>query len=116
MTQAPGRYWSLPRPVLIFPGASASACFFFRVTRGAKDDPWTDQADDEDTELSPGAIIGMVTAELTARRYAGVVRLEVSADMPTGLRSWLAAQLGADPFPTDGSGRPRLRSGHQGRA
>ena len=80
----------------IFPRASASACFF-RVTRGAKDDPWSDQADDEDVELSPGAIIGMVTAELTARKYAGVVRLEVSADMPTGLRSWLAAQLGADP-------------------
>ena len=81
----------------IFPRASASACFFFRVTRGAKDDPWSDQADDEDVELSPGAIIGMVSAELTARKYAGVVRLEVSADMPTGLRSWLAAQLGADP-------------------
>jgi len=81
----------------IFPRASASACYVFRVTRGAKDDPWTDQADDEDTELSPGAIIGMVTAELTARRYAGVVRLEVSADMPTDLRSWLAAELGADP-------------------
>jgi polyphosphate kinase len=81
----------------MFPGASASACYFFRVTRGAKDDPWTDQADDEDAELSPGAIIGMVTAELTARKYAGVVRLEVSADMPAALRSWLAAQLGADP-------------------
>ena len=81
----------------IFPRASVSACYFFRVTRGAKDDPWTDQADDEDVELSPGAIIGMVTAELTARKYADVVRLEVSADMPTSLRSWLAAQLGADP-------------------
>ena len=81
----------------IFPQASVSACYFFRVTRGAKDDPWTDQADDEDVELSPGAIIGMVTAELTARKYAGVVRLEVSADMPASLRSWLAAQLGADP-------------------
>jgi hypothetical protein len=34
--------------------------------------------------LSPGAIIGMVTAELTAWKYAGVVRLEISADMPAG--------------------------------
>ena len=67
---------------VLFPRASESACFFFRVTRGAKDDPWADQAGDEDMELSPGAIIGMVTAELTARKYAGVVRLEVSADMP----------------------------------
>jgi len=81
----------------IFPRASVSACYFFRVTRGAKDDPWTDQADDEDVELSPGAIIGMVTAELTARKYADVVRLEVSADMPARLMNWLAAQVGANP-------------------
>ena len=81
----------------LFPRASESACSFFRVTRGAKDDPWTDQVGDEDADLSPGAIIGMVTAELTARKYAGVVRLEVSADMPVGLRGWLATQLDADP-------------------
>jgi polyphosphate kinase len=81
----------------VFPRARELNCFFFRVTRGAKDDPWADQARDEDDELSPGAIIEMVTAELTARKYAGVVRLEVSADMPGELRSWLAAQLGADP-------------------
>ena len=81
----------------LFPRAVESACSFFRVTRGAKDDPWTGQAGDEDVDLSPGAIIGMVTAELTARKYAGVVRLEVSAGMPVGLRGWLAAQLGAGP-------------------
>jgi polyphosphate kinase len=82
---------------LLFPRASELSCSFFRVTRGAKDDPWTDQAGDEDADLSPGAIIGMVTAELTARRYAGVVRLEVSADMPGDLRGWLATQLDAGP-------------------
>ncbi|HTQ93795.1 MAG TPA: polyphosphate kinase 1, partial [Streptosporangiaceae bacterium] len=81
----------------LFPGAVEPECFFFRVTRGAKDDPWADQVTDEDADLSPGAIIGMVTAELTARKYAGVVRLEVSASMPAGLQGWLAAQLGADP-------------------
>jgi polyphosphate kinase len=81
----------------LFPRASELSCSFFRVTRGAKDDPWADQAGDEDVDLSPGAIIEMVTAELTARKYAGVVRLEVSADMPVSLRSWLAAQLNADP-------------------
>ena len=70
----------------IFPRASQLACSFFRVSRGAKDDPWTDQAAEEDADLSPGAIIEMVTAELTARKYAGVVRLEVSADMPEDLR------------------------------
>ncbi|MGO8958259.1 MAG: hypothetical protein ACLQFR_12945, partial [Streptosporangiaceae bacterium] len=81
----------------LFPRALELAYSFFRVTRGAKDDPWTDQAGDEDVDLSPGAIIGMVTAELTARKYAGVVRLEVSADMPVDLRGWLVTQLDADP-------------------
>jgi polyphosphate kinase len=80
----------------LFPEALELACYFFRVTRGAKDDPWTDQAADEETDLSPGAIIGMVTAELTARKYAGVVRLEVSATMPEGLRGWLARQFDCD--------------------
>jgi polyphosphate kinase len=81
----------------LFPRAPELACYFFRVTRGAKDDPWTDQVGDDDAELSPGAIIGMVTAELTARKYAGVVRLEVSSDMPAGLQRWLATELKADP-------------------
>ena len=35
----------------------------------------------------------MVTAELTARKFAGVVRLQVSADMPEDLQRWLADQL-----------------------
>ena len=81
----------------LFPRASELACSFFRVTRGAKDDPWAGQAADGDVDLSPGAIIGMVTAELTARKYAGVVRLEVGADMPENLRDWLATQLAAGP-------------------
>ena len=81
----------------LFPEAPELACYFFRVTRGAKDDPWTDQIADEDAELSPGAIIEMVTAELTARKYAGAVRLETSAGMPADLQDWLATQLGAGP-------------------
>jgi polyphosphate kinase len=39
----------------------------------------------------------MVAQELEARRFAGVVRLQVDASMPTGLRDWLAAQLEIDP-------------------
>jgi polyphosphate kinase len=80
----------------LFPRATRLDWHCFRVTRGAKDDPWTDLLTDEDPELVPGAIIGMVTAELTARKFAGVVRLEVSADMPADLRAWIAAQLPAD--------------------
>jgi polyphosphate kinase len=81
----------------LFPPALELASSFFRITRGAKDDPWADQVADGEVDLSPGAIIGMVTAELTARKYAGVVRLEVGADMPAGVRGWLAAQVDADP-------------------
>jgi polyphosphate kinase len=84
----------------LFPEAAGLSCFLFRVTRGAKDDPWKDLVGDEDADLSPGAIIGLVTTELNARKYAGVVRLEVSSGMPEHLRGWLAAQLGANPEDT----------------
>ena len=53
--------------------------------------------EDELVDLAPGSLIGMVTAELTARKYAGVVRLEVSADMPESLRHWIAEDIGTDP-------------------
>ncbi len=82
----------------IFPSSSHWECHFFRLTRGAKDDPWDRiSMEDEDIELAPGSLIGMVTAELTARKYAGVVRLEVSADMPESLRHWIAEDIKADP-------------------
>lgn len=70
----------------------------FRVIRGAKDNPWDRiPVSDDEPELLPGSIIGMVTAELQARKYAGVVNLQVSGDMPADLRDWLSEQLGADP-------------------
>ncbi len=112
---------------LLIPRAEKIECHFFRVTRGAKDDPWTDMVTDEDLDLSPGAIIGMVTAELTARKFAGVTRLEVGADMPLGLQHWLTQQLGAeveDVHPIEGllglhdlmkypaDGRPELHDPH----
>jgi len=108
----------------LFPRATGLTYYLFRVTRGAKDDPWTDLLTDDEPALTPGAIIGMVTAELTARKFAGVVRLQVSADMPEDLQHWIAAQLRADLEdiePTEGllglsdlmklpqGGRPELR-------
>lgn len=82
----------------LFPGDWPCECHFFRVTRGAKDDPWDRLPLGEgDQDLAPGSLIGMVSAELTARRFAGVVRLQVDADMPESLRLWIAAQLDADP-------------------
>lgn len=67
---------------------------FFRVTRGAKDDPWDRLLHaDETAVLGPGSLIGMVSAELTARRFAGVVHAQVSDSMPEAVRAWLADQL-----------------------
>lgn len=72
--------------------------YLFRVTRGAKDNPWDRiPVTGEEPELLPGSIIGMVTAELQARKYAGVVRLQVGEDMPRDMRDWLTEQLQADP-------------------
>ena len=50
--------------------------------------------------LNPGSLIGMVSAELTARRFAGVVRLQVSDGMPQPVRNWIAEQLQTKPEDT----------------
>ena len=82
---------------LLFHKASLIECYFFRVTRIAKDDPWErDILDGLEADLIPGAIIGMVTNELTARKFSGVVRLQVSKEMPKKLQLWIAKQLKAD--------------------
>lgn len=83
---------------LLFPKASSIDTYFFRVTRAAKDNPW-DRARFDDhraDELEPGSIIGMVTAELNFRKFAGIVRLEVSDSLPEDLRNWLVDQLEID--------------------
>ena len=81
----------------LFPRAAGVRCHYFRVTRGAKDDPWTDLDEDAERALTPGGLIGRVTAELTARKFAGVVRVQASADLPVDLQTWLTTQLHADP-------------------
>ena len=82
---------------LLFPKAAGLECYFFRVSRVAKDDPWEQTLlEDPEADLTPGRLIGMVTEELTARKFAGVTRLQVSADMPKKLQRWIAEQLKAD--------------------
>ena len=82
----------------MFQGTEQVDFYPFRVTRGAKDNPWDRiPVTEEDPELLPGSIIGMVTAELRARKYAGVVSLQVSEDMPESMCAWLTDQLDADP-------------------
>ena len=82
----------------LFPTAKQIKNYPFRVARGAKDDPWEQiPTTGEEQDLLPGSIIGMVTTELTARKFAGVVRLQISSDMPQEMQSWLTEQLNADP-------------------
>lgn len=80
---------------LLFPQAKLIATYCFRVTRGAKDNPW-DRARLDDhpcEELEPGSIISMVTAELNYRKFAGIVLLEVKESIPDELLAWLVQQL-----------------------
>ena len=83
---------------LIFPSGVRWDSYCFRVTRGAKDNPW-DRLPLGETELNlaPGGIIGMVSAELTARKFAGIVRVETGADMPNERQLWLAENLAVSP-------------------
>jgi polyphosphate kinase len=79
----------------LFPRERVSGVHFFRLTRGvAADDERARGVDDAEVTL-PGSIIRQVTDELKARRFAGVVRLQVSSDMPAELQRWLAEQVGA---------------------
>jgi polyphosphate kinase len=77
---------------LMFPDTPPSAVWFFRVTRGVEGD--LEQTMPSEEELSrPGAIIRLVSSELKARRFAGVVRLQVDAEMPDEMVAWMARQL-----------------------
>ena len=82
---------------LVLPEAKSIRTYRFRVTRGAEGDPFehTD-LDEADPSLDPGRIIRQVALDLKSRKFAGVVRLKVSSDMPEQLRNWLATQLRID--------------------
>jgi polyphosphate kinase len=83
---------------LLFPRAAGLNCYLFRVTRGAKDNPWERVSlVDDDDDFAPGSIMSLVTEELTVRKFAGVTRLQVSYDMPQKTQNWIAEQLNAEP-------------------
>jgi polyphosphate kinase len=77
---------------LLYPTAPPREIFLFRVTRGAEG-----ERDGQAEAEEPGSIVEQVSKELKARRFAGVVRLQVDAAMPEELRSWLSRQLGVGP-------------------
>ena len=82
----------------VLPHERVKSVSFFRVTRGMEgEEDRVLRNEDDLSQLVPGSIISLVTDELKARRFAGVVRLEVSSDMPASQRDWLVGQLGATP-------------------
>ena len=82
---------------MIFPKASRLKYYLFRINRVVDDSPWAQSIlDDPEADLAPGSLINMVSNDLTARKFAGVVRLQVNSKMPKKLQRWLAKQLDAD--------------------
>ncbi|MEP0774802.1 MAG: polyphosphate kinase 1 [Acidobacteriota bacterium] len=81
----------------LFPRERVTGVHYFRLTRGVEAEDEVTRAVDDAEAMLPGSIIRQVTDELKARRFAGVVRLQVSADMPAELQRWLAEQVKAEP-------------------
>jgi len=81
---------------LVFPGTPPKEVSLFRVMRGASGDKAPEDAFGSADLREPGRIVDVVSSELKARRFAGVVRLQVDPEMPKSLVKWLTKQLGAD--------------------
>jgi polyphosphate kinase len=69
---------------LLFPDTVIESCELFRVTRNAVAEKDEEQADD---------LLEMIEAELRERKFAPVVRLEISAGMERAHREKLAQEL-----------------------
>jgi polyphosphate kinase len=72
---------------LLFPGARIESCSQFRVTRNANAERAEEEADD---------LLALIETEMRDRRFAPIVRLEVSRDMASQQRGMLASELGLD--------------------
>jgi polyphosphate kinase len=70
---------------LLFPGIQIERWDLFRVTRNAITESSEDQAND---------LLELIESELRDRKFAPIVRLEVSRGMPSVHRGMLAAELG----------------------
>jgi polyphosphate kinase len=87
---------------LLFPQLDIVKCELFRVSRNANAERDEDEADD---------LLELIETELSDRRMAPIVRLEVERGIEPLHRGMLAAELGlderADVFETDGMLAPR---------
>jgi polyphosphate kinase len=88
---------------MMYPTSLPKEIYPFRVTRGAEGDLERIPTLPDDALLEhPGRIIELVSNELKARRFAGVVRLQCDRNMPKKYKSWMARQLritGVDLYP-----------------
>lgn len=81
---------------LLFPQTPPVRAHAFVVTRGAEGDAAPTDLTVEDAISEPGSIVRQVSDELKARRFAGAVRLEHDAGMPSATVRWLALNLKLD--------------------
>jgi polyphosphate kinase len=72
----------------LFPGMEIVGVYPFRITRNADVSRDEEEADD---------LLAMISAELRVRRFAPVVRLEVTKEMPESDRHYLTRDLGLGP-------------------
>ena len=96
-----GGYVSLEQVIaanldLMYPAKRSFRVYFFQVTRGAEGEVQP-AAEEEEFLREPGNLVQQVGNELKARRFAGVVSLQVETGMPKGLVKWLTRQLKIDP-------------------
>ena len=73
---------------ILFPGMSVDHAHAFRVTRDADIEIRDEEADD---------LLRALQQELRKRRFGSPVRLEVSADMPDDMLSYLMESIGVEP-------------------
>ncbi len=69
----------------LFPGMSVTGCFQFRVTRNS--DLFVDDEEVDD-------LLRALKGELPARRFGDEVRLEIAADVPAEITTFLMAEFG----------------------
>jgi polyphosphate kinase len=72
---------------LLFPGLAVLNCNLFRITRNAMVEKSEDTADD---------LLELIESELRERKFAPIVRLELTSTMSAAHRGMLAAELGLD--------------------
>jgi polyphosphate kinase len=77
----------------LFPKAKIGTVHNFRLTRGAEAGEDRQDPVDPGALTTPGNIVEQVSSELKARKFAGEVRLQVSAGMPKKMSEWLRQQL-----------------------